>query len=142
MTGALLDTNVLFASASARDEYHERGRTIVRAIDHGDLPEVVVTNYVAAETLNLAREKLGPETANGILDRLVEGAHFAVEHAPQTDFTAAQTVFRRYPALSFVDATLVAYVQRENVEFLYSFDDDFDAVDGVTRLDAATNPFD
>lgn len=141
MAVALLDTNVLFASASARDEYHDRGRSIVQAVDHGDLPEVVITNYVVAEILNLTGEKLGPETANGMLDRLIEGAHFEVEHAPQSDFNAAQALFRRYSGLSFVDATLVAYMQRENTEYLYSFDDDFDEIDGITRLETADSPF-
>jgi hypothetical protein len=137
---AVVDTNVLFASASARDEYHERGRAIVEGIDHGDLPEAVVTNYVVAETLNLTREKLGPEVAVGMLDRLVEGAHFGIEHAPQADFTAAGALFRRYSELSFVDATIVAYMEREGVDALYSFDDDFDALDGFTRLVTADDP--
>lgn len=42
---ALLDTNVLFASASARDTYHTPALEIVRGVDHGELPDVVVTNY-------------------------------------------------------------------------------------------------
>ena len=32
-------------------------------------------------------------------------------------------------------------MQRENVEYLYSSDDDFDAVEGLTRLETADNPF-
>lgn len=141
MAVALLDTNVLFASASARDEYHAPARDIVRGIDHGDLPEAIVTSYVVAETLNLAREKLGPEPANAMLDRLIEGAHFEIAHAPQADFNAAQALFRRYAGLSFVDATIAAYMDRDDVDCLYSFDDDFDSVDDLTRLDSADNPF-
>lgn len=141
MAVALLDTNVLFASASARDEYHDRGLEIVRGVDHGDLPETVVTNYVVAEVLNLTAEKLGSETGTEMLNRLIEGAHFDVVHAPQSDFNAAQSLFRQYPGLSFVDATLVAYMQRENIEYVYSFDDDFDEIDSITRLETADNPF-
>lgn len=141
MPVALLDTNVLFASASARDDYHNRAQEIVRGIDHGDLPDVMVTNYVVAETLNLTGEKLGPDAANEMLDRLIEGAHFEIDHAPKTDFNAAQALFRRYLELSFVDSTIAAYMEREGIEYLYSFDDDFDALDGVTRLDTADNPF-
>jgi predicted nucleic acid-binding protein len=138
----LLDTNVLFATASARDEYHDTAREIVRAVDHGDLPEVLVTNYVLAETLNLTREKLGPDAATAMLDRLIEGAHFEIVHAAMADFNAAQALFRQYPALSFVDTTIAAYMEREEIEYLYSFDDDFDAVDGLTRLEIAATPFD
>jgi predicted nucleic acid-binding protein len=32
-------------------------------------------------------------------------------------------------------------MDREGVEYLYSFDDDFDALDGVTRLETPENPF-
>ncbi|MFB6236593.1 MAG: type II toxin-antitoxin system VapC family toxin [Halopenitus sp.] len=141
MAVALLDTNVLFASASARDEYHDRAREIVRGIDHGELPETIVTNYVIAETLNLTGEKLGADAATQLLDRLIAGAHFEITHAPKADYNAAQALFRRYGELSFVDSTIAAYMDRENVEYLYSFDDDFDTVEGVTRLETANNPF-
>ncbi|MEF8802316.1 MAG: PIN domain-containing protein [Halolamina sp.] len=141
MPVALLDTNVLFASASAHDDYHGRAQEIVRGIDHGTLPDVIATNYVVAETLNLIGEKLGPDAANEILDRLIEGAHFEIDHAPKADFNAAQPLFRRWGDLSFVDSTIAAYMQREGIEYLYSFDDDFDALGGVTRLETADNPF-
>ncbi|MFQ3319126.1 MAG: putative nucleic acid-binding protein [Natronomonas sp.] len=141
MAVALLDTNVLFASASARDEYHDRAREIVRGIDHGELPEAIVTNYVVAETLTLSGEKLGVDAANQMLNRLIEGAHFEIVHAPKSDFNAAQALFRRYSELSFVDSIIAAYMDREDVEYLYSFDDDFDAVEGPTRLETADNPF-
>jgi len=141
MAVASLDTNVLFASASSRDEYHDRAREIVRGIDHGDLPEAIVTNYVVAETLNLSGEKLGADAANQMLDRLLEGAHFEIVHAPKADFNAAQALFRRYGELSFVDSTIAAYMQREGIEYLYSFDDDFDVIEDITRLKTADNPF-
>jgi hypothetical protein len=32
-------------------------------------------------------------------------------------------------------------MQRREIEFLDSFDDDFDAIDDVTRLETATDPF-
>jgi predicted nucleic acid-binding protein len=132
---------VLFASASALDDYHDHARRLVRGIDHGDLPDGIVTNYVVAETLNLINEKLGPATANEMLGRLIEGAHFEISRPPNVDFDAAQPLFRQYGALSFVDATLAAYMDRAGIEYLYSFDDDFDVLDGRARLDTADNPF-
>ena len=32
-------------------------------------------------------------------------------------------------------------MQREDIEYIYSFDDDFDVFDDVTRLTTAANPF-
>lgn len=141
MARALLDTNVLFASASARDEYHEPGRAIVGGIDHGELPAAAVSDYVVAEILNLANEKLGSEIANGLLDRLIEASNFEVTQVTQSDFVTGQGLFRRHPRLSFVDATIVAYAERTGIEYLYSFDSDFDSFDHLTRLETPANPY-
>jgi hypothetical protein len=65
MPVALVDTNVLFMSASARDDYRNRAREIIRGIDHGDLPAVVATNDVVAEAPSLTAEELGSDAAKG-----------------------------------------------------------------------------
>ena len=137
---ALLDTNVLFAAASARDRYHDRASAIVAGIDSSELPSALITDYVVAETMNLTRERLGSGVATDLLDRLTEGAQFEVVHTAQADFTAAKALFRTYSELSFVDATLVAYADRQGVDICYSFDDDLDVVPELTRLDTATDP--
>ena len=50
-------------------------------------------------------------------------------------------LFETYEGLAFGDATIVAYMQRVNIEYLYSFDDDFDVIDSITRLETADNSF-
>ena len=137
---ALLDTNVLFAAASARDRYHDRASAIVSGIDGSELPPALITDYVVAETMNLAHERLGSGVATDLLDRLTEGAQFEVVHTAQADFTAAKALFRTYSELSFVDATLAAYADRQGVDICYSFDDGLDVVPELTRLDTATDP--
>ena len=112
---ALLDTNVLFAAASARDRYHDRASAIVSGIDGSELPPALITDYVVAETMNLTRERLGSGVATDLLDRLTEGAQFEVVHTAQADFTAAKALFRTYSGLSFADATLAAYADRQRV---------------------------
>ena len=32
-------------------------------------------------------------------------------------------------------------MERVNIEYLYSFDDDFDVIDSITRLKTPDNPF-
>ena len=58
----------------------------------------------------------------------------------KVDFNASQAFFRRCGEISFVDSTIAAYMEREGIEYLYSFDDDFDVLDGVTRLETADSP--
>jgi len=77
---------------------------------------------------------------NELLDRLIEEAHLEISHARKTDFTASQALFGRYGELPFVDSTTAAYMNRERIDDRYSFDDDFDALDCVTRLDIPDTP--
>jgi predicted nucleic acid-binding protein len=39
------------------------------------------------------------------------------------------------------DAVIVATMQRDEIEYLYSFDDGFDGVPELTRLTTPDNPF-
>jgi predicted nucleic acid-binding protein len=141
MPAVLLDTNVLFAAASARDTHHDTAREIISGIDRGQLPGAVIIDYVLAETVTLCTERLGADVGTQLLDRFTEGLHFEICQISKKDFETTRIIYRQYEQLSFVDASLAAYARRTGIEFLYSFDDDFDAVDGLTRLPAAVNPF-
>jgi len=141
MAVAVVDTGVLVGMADADDEHHDTAMEIVRGMDHGDLPTARVTNYIALETLNWIHNRKRHEKAVETYERLNQSAGFEILHAAQKDFTRALTLFQTYDGLSFGDATIAAYMHRENIEYLYSFDDDFDAIDSITRLETADNPF-
>ncbi|RBI59530.1 VapC toxin family PIN domain ribonuclease [halophilic archaeon] len=108
---------------------------------NGDLPTGRVTNYILAETLNLLGERIDHETTIETLDLLIEGACFKIVQTSKSDFNAGQALFRQHASLTFVNAVTAAYMQRKEIKYIYSFDDDFDTVDGITRFDTVTNPF-
>lgn len=141
MAVALVDTGVLVGMADVDDRNHDVAMEIVREIDHGTLPTGRVTNYVVLEALNWIHSRKRQQRAVEVYERLHRSAGFEIHHSAQKDFTRAIELFRTYEGLSCGDATIAAYMQREDVEYLYSFDDDFDAIEGITRLEAATNPF-
>ncbi len=142
MAVAIVDTAVLIGMADADDQHHDVAMEIVRGMDHGDLPTGRVTNYVVLETMNWIHNRQRHGMAHETYTRLHESAGFEVHHAPQKDFARALELFETYDGLSFGDSTIAAYAEREGIEYLYSFDDDFDAVDGLTRLESSDNPFD
>ena len=141
MAVAVVDTGVLVGMVDADDEYHDVAMEIVRGMDHGDLPTGRVTNYIVLETLNWIHNRRQHAKAVETYERLNQSAGFEVLHAAQKDFPSAVNLFQTYEGLSFGDATIAAYMEREAIEYLYSFDDDFDAVDGITRLATPDNPF-
>lgn len=142
MARAVIDTTVLLAFVDSDDERHDVGRSIVRGIDHGDLPSGHVTEAASVETFNDLQRNAGHDIAVRLLDTLIEGANFTLVYSPKVVYSAARAIFRRHESLSMGDALQVAYMQEVDVEYLYSFDEGFDAVDGVTRLNTDVNPFD
>jgi len=141
MPAALVDSNVLIAATSERDQSHDAGRRIVTAADRGDLPVLRVTNYVLAETLNYVAERGRHAKAVDLYDRLDASAGFELVRSTEEGDRGAIERFRASDALSFVDASLVSYAARNDVEYCYSFDDDLDDSDGATRLQQPTDPY-
>lgn len=126
---------------SRGDVHHDVARSVVADADHGELPTMRVTNYVLTETLNYLHERQHHQAATAFYNRLTESAGFELVHAPKTDFSRAVELFEQYDTLAFGDATIAAYMEREEIEYLYSFDDDFDALEWIARLNTSTNPF-
>lgn len=141
MPRALVDTTVLFAATYRRDSAHDDALPILKGIDNADLPEAVILDYVLAETLNGLTTHAGHDDAVDFLDRVEENARFHIDSLTADEFATAKALFRQYERFSFVDACLVAYMQIEGLGYLYAFDDDFDAVEDVYRLDTATDPY-
>lgn len=141
MQRALIDTSVLFAAGYRRDAAHQDGLAILRGMDDGNLPEAVVLDYVLAETLNGLTVKAGHENATDFLHRIDTNERFHVERLSADSLATAKSLFERHQALSFVDACIVALGRERETSYLYAFDDDFDHLAGVERLDTAVDPF-
>ena len=142
MAVVVVDTNVLIDyKNTGADDRHDRAQAIVRGVDVGELPTGRVTNYILLETLNWIHERQRHDIAIDLRKRLADSAGFELIHAAQKDYARAVELFETYERLSFGDATIVAYMEREEIEYLYSFDDDFDGIPDINRLDTPDNPF-
>lgn len=139
MPAAVVDTSVLVGFADSDDQHHETAAAIVRGIDTQSLPTGVVIEPVLIETFNWIHRRQYHEVAVELLHRLEASAGF--ELAATTTLSAAGKLFERFDGLSFGDASILAYMQREGLSYCYLFDEDFDAVGSVVRLDTPTNPF-
>jgi hypothetical protein len=141
MPPVLTDSNIIIAARFSRDQNHNRANEITAAFDHGDLPIGHIPSDALEEILNYVNERGSHEAAVATLDKLQESSGFEIVYTQKSDFDAGRSLFRQYEGLSLTDGVLAAYMQRVGIEHLYSFDDDFDTVGGITRLDTAVNPF-
>ena len=120
MPRAVIDTSVLFAASYRRDGSHEDALPILQGVDGQSLPEAVVLDYVLAETLNGLTTHAGHDAAVDFLDRVEENTRFHVETLRSEAQATAKSVFRTHDALSFVDACLVAYLESNELEYIYT----------------------
>lgn len=142
MAEAVVDANVVYGFRMKRDQWHEQAREIVLGMDSGALPRGIVTNYALGEVLTPIQHRASHDRAVETLDFLTESGGFRVRHLAREDFTRGQALFRRADGVELPDAVTAAFMRRTGTEYIYSFDDDFDRFDGVTRLATASNPFD
>ena len=141
MPHAVVDSNVLIDyKDTSTDDRHGRAEAIVLGIDRGELPTTRVTNYILLESLNWIHERRRHDIAIDLRGRLSASAGFELVHSAQADFHRAVELFETYDGIAFGDATLVAYMERADIDYLYSFDDDFDAIEWITRLDTPDDP--
>jgi predicted nucleic acid-binding protein len=141
MAALVIDANVLIAARLSRDQNHERGNTITQAIDHGTLPTAYVLSDVLEEVINYLQARAGHDVATETLDAVIESSGFSLKQTTKSDFDTGRSLFRRYESLSLTDAVIVATMNRKEIDYLYSFDDGFDSVPGITRLTTPENPF-
>ncbi|WP_226006328.1 type II toxin-antitoxin system VapC family toxin [Natrinema salinisoli] len=141
MGRAVVDANVLIAARLSRDQNHDRGVAISEAFDRGDLPTAYVLSDVLEEIINYLQARSTHDVAVRTLDALIESSGFEIIHTPKRDIDSGRSLFRKYDSLSLTDAVIAASMQRRELEYLYSFDDGFDAVDGISRMTTVANPF-
>ena len=141
MARVAVDANVVIAARLRRDQNHDRGAAILQGIDSGTLPTGYVLSDVLEEIVNYLHAKSGHRVATETLDAVIESSGFTLNQTTKSDFDTGRSLYRQYESLSLTDAIIVAAMQREDIEYLYTFDDGFDAVSDVTRLTTAENPF-
>ncbi|MEF8776329.1 MAG: PIN domain-containing protein [Haloarculaceae archaeon] len=142
MAVAIVDSTILIDYKDTSPETrHERAARIVYAVDEGDLPTARITNYVLLESLNWIHERQRHDIAEDLKRRLTDSAGFELVHCAKKDFHRAMDLFETEERLSFGDATIAAYMKRTGIEYLYSFDDDFDGIEDIVRLETPANPF-
>jgi uncharacterized protein len=103
----LLDTGVLYALADRDDAWHARSRRFLASAK--ELLLVPVT--VLPEVCYLLHARLGPFAERQFLLSVAAG-ELTVEDLVDADTKRSVEILERYPAIGFVDASIVAMAER------------------------------
>jgi predicted nucleic acid-binding protein len=101
-----LDTSGLYALVDRKDAHHPDARTIVERLLRGGR-RLVATDYVLAETVNLANARSGTRVAVRVLDLIEQSAGIRIEWIGTSRFDATKAFFRKHAdhTYSFTDCT-------------------------------------
>ena len=103
---AFADTSALYAAVDARDAHHRNAALLMRQLAQTGRM-IVTTDYVIAETLNLAVARRGRIVADRLLQLLETSSGLRMEWIGPERFLTAKAFFRRHGdhGYSFTDCT-------------------------------------
>jgi predicted nucleic acid-binding protein len=101
-----LDTSGLYALVDRKDTHHSGARTIVERLLRGGR-RLVATDYVLAETVNLANARSGTRVAGRVLDLIEQSSGIRIEWIGTARFDSTKAFFRKHAdhTYSFTDCT-------------------------------------
>lgn len=116
---ALLDTSFLFALTDRNDRNHTRVLTIAQSINE----ELVLPTVVLPEVCYLIASRLGHGTMRRFLDELA-ASNIQLEPLTLADLQRINEILNQYSdsQLDFVDATIIAIAERENITRVLTLD--------------------
>lgn len=117
MTGAIVDTGILYALFDARDEWHARAAAFFKA-HAGD---VVVPLTILSEVGYFVDEKFGSRGARSLADWLSQGVVQLEGLLPQ-DLRRMTLIMAKYPDLGFVDSSVVVIAERLMIDTIATAD--------------------
>jgi predicted nucleic acid-binding protein len=120
----LVDTGAWYALADASDRHHQSARAFY--IDQVETGAFVTTDLILAETWSLLQAHLGRPAALTFWSALRE-MRVSVAVPDPTDLEAARRIAQAHPdqALSFVDCTTFATMERLGITDAFAFDAHF-----------------
>jgi predicted nucleic acid-binding protein len=101
-----VDTSVLYALIDKRDSVHRAAREVVASLVQAGR-RLVVSDYVVAESVNLANSRGGSTVARRVLDLIEQSAGVRMEWIGTDRFELTKTYFRKHAdhGYSFTDCT-------------------------------------
>ena len=101
-----VDTSGLYALVDRKDSHHAAARAVVERLLRSGR-RLVATDYVLAETVNLANARSGTHVAIRVLDLIEQSAGIRIEWIGTSRFDSTKAFFRKHAdhKYSFTDCT-------------------------------------
>ena len=131
-----LDTNLVIRYLTRDDpQKAEAVRQLLQRVKAGQ-EQVRTTEAIIAEVCYVLVSRAYNLSHEEIRERLVPIITLrGLKLAHKRTYLRALDLYAQYPRIDFEDALSVAYMEAEGITELYSYDTDFDGIEGVRRLE-------
>ena len=124
----VLDTDVLIAFFRKEDQNYQRAVELIKSIDE----EAVITIITLSEFLTFIKKRDGGLKAKEKWENLKDAD---IKVLDINEFIEDIIyLIEKYQGLSFGDASSIVIMKRFSIGRIYSFDSDFDLVQGIQRI--------
>ncbi|MUV91104.1 PIN domain-containing protein [Halapricum sp. CBA1109] len=114
---------------------------MVEGITEGRLPRARIPLPFVQEILKHVQNSADWAASKETLDWLLQRKPITLDQPSESDVENGRAIFRMKPGFEYPDAMTVAYMRRQGIEYIYSFDEKFDRLNGITRLNGDVDPY-
>ncbi len=128
-----IDTSAFIALEDRSERVHPAAKAFFERLTSAD--RLHTSNYVVDETITRLRYMVGHGAAVKFADAVLGGRLFDIAYVDADLEKAAVRVLKKFKdkKLSFTDCTSIALVERQRLDGVFAFDDDFTAL-GMTMF--------
>ena len=126
VTEVFADTSALYAFVNRRDVHHRRAAALVKELARAGRP-IITSDYIVAETINLAVARRAPNVAERLLDLIEQSKGIRIEWIGTERFQASKNFFRKHDdhTYSFTDCTSFVIMSELRVQAALTTDHHF-----------------
>ncbi|MBS3139004.1 type II toxin-antitoxin system VapC family toxin [Candidatus Woesearchaeota archaeon] len=133
---ALIDSNVFIADWHKRDQNNAQAGQILRAFADGKIERLYTTNLIVSEAVSFLLRKASFELALEMYTYLMRADRITIYYVDRSMETNMWHSFTTYKVLTLADCSLLALSEMLSIKKLFSFDQGFDRVKEIERVEA------
>ncbi|MDR3063044.1 MAG: PIN domain-containing protein [Methanobrevibacter sp.] len=127
----LVDSNFFISLMNDKDQYHEKAKKLANDIMKEN-NKIVHLLMVSEAIASIAKRKNG-EIANKLYNVIVD--NFEIYYPKKEDIEESMELVLKYGGnLSLADCLAIQIMKKRKIINIFSFDDDFDTVNGIIRI--------
>ncbi|MDL2246046.1 PIN domain-containing protein [Methanobrevibacter sp. OttesenSCG-928-K11] len=124
----LIDSSFIIAIINNKDQWNERAITLYSNIIK---EKKIMPLLMMSESITSINSRLGVKNTIELYKTLEK--EFNIYYPTKNDITKSMEILSKYNNLSLADSLAIYIMKKENITDIYSFDSDFDKVDGIIR---------